>query len=169
MGSGHRGVSQFKGEDFPWIVRPPIELPLQQRKDGSGQPDPLPDDSWKWCRLVRGGSLFGLLPARIQMIPVDDGVESQGIGSLRLPTPEGSQSKHDDVPLTERLIEGERTIGERLAACEFTGEQNFVCLRGKLAGQLWARPIHPPLLRIAVLPDGRPRHRCFVSAVLWAR
>jgi hypothetical protein len=54
------------------------------------------------------------------VVPVDDRVEAEGECSLGLPAPEGPQREHHDVPLTERLIERERVIGESLAAGKFS-------------------------------------------------
>ena len=64
--------------------------------------------------IGRIGLRFRLFLASVEMIPVEDRIEAQCVGALGLPSPEGTQCKHYDVALTERLIERQCAVGERL-------------------------------------------------------
>src|SRR5271170_3088724 len=81
----------------------------------------------------------------IQMVPVDNRVEAQGIGSLGLPTPEGPQRKHHYMSLANWLIECERAIGKSLPPGKLSREQNFICLSGELQHNSgWSRGVLRP-------------------------
>ena len=88
------------------------------------------------------------------MVPVEDRVEAQGVGSLSLPTPEGPQRKHHDVALADGLIEGKGAIGEGLTTGEFSGEQNLVGLGGELQARRGVGRGSPRRLRTVVSPGG---------------
>ena len=64
--------------------------------------------------------------AGVQVIPVQDGVEGQEVGALRLPPPEGTQREHHDVTRAERHIHRQGAVGDALAAAQRAGEQHIV-------------------------------------------
>jgi hypothetical protein len=61
--------------------------------------------------IGRSSLRLRLLLTSIQMVPVENRVEPQGVGALRLPTPEWPKRKHHHVSLANWLIKRERTIG----------------------------------------------------------
>src|ERR1700732_3179304 len=68
---------------------------------------PLCAGAWA-CGLFRRA-------ARVEMIPVQNRIETQEIGPLSLPPPERAQSEHHHVALSERNIQRGGPAGERLA------------------------------------------------------
>src|SRR5690348_1874204 len=88
------------------------------RPKGESQNEPCPEClQFGMTQGRSGGSLAGgSLRTRgsfsgIQVIPVENGVEGEEVGSLRLPAPEGSKGKHNDVTLAAGHVDRERAIG----------------------------------------------------------
>src|ERR1039457_5049141 len=63
---------------------------------------------------------------RVEMVPVEDGVEGQEIRALGLPSPEGAKREQHYVTGTERHVHHQGAAGKRLAAAQRTGEQYVV-------------------------------------------
>jgi len=54
--------------------------------------------------------------AGVEIVPVQDGVEAKEERPLRLPPPERTNRKHDDMSLAERRVDNLRPTGQRFAA-----------------------------------------------------
>src|ERR1051326_2524539 len=71
-------------------------------------------------------------PTRIEVIPIEDGVESHRERALRLPAPEGTDGEHHDVTLANGFIDQLRAVDESLATFERAGEQHVRRVRREL-------------------------------------
>src|SRR5688572_28298626 len=67
-----------------------------------------------------------LRPSRVEIVPVEDGVEAQEEGALGLPAPERTDGEHHHVPLADRGIHQLGPTRQRLPAHQCAGEQHVV-------------------------------------------
>src|SRR5690606_36343893 len=61
----------------------------------------------------------------IKVVPMQDGVEAEEEGAVRLPAPEGADAEHHDVAVADGCIDDLRLVGKRLATGERAGEQHL--------------------------------------------
>src|SRR5690606_5381011 len=59
------------------------------------------------------------------VVPVQDGVEAEEEGAVRLPAPERADAEHHDVAVADGCIDDLRAIGEGLSTGKGAGEQHL--------------------------------------------
>src|SRR5580765_2584106 len=79
--------------------------------------------------LRRRPATRGPRAAGVDIVPVQDGGEAEGVRALRQPAPERTNREHHDVAFAERMIDRGGGARHRLAPGERAGEQQIVRVR----------------------------------------
>src|SRR2546430_2924559 len=132
-GRSHLQQGRRLFEDF----RLETELPQRQRRRQAANATANNSDSHQfyWPSVL----LLVELPARIQIIEVENRIEDQRITSRRLSSPERIQREQDDVTALERRIDYRRMLRNLVAAVEQSRNQEVARIAPT---HYHSRPLH---------------------------
>ena len=94
--------------------------------------------------------------AGVEVVPVHDRVEAQGVGALCLPSPERADGEHHDVTAAERRVHRDRSIRQELAVRERARQKHLRGIGRKLQDDARPRVVAAPAAYLRDISAGRP-------------